>query len=62
MKTIACLLAVGVTEVVSAAVPFYMIRLRSCETDDEQVWAETRAALEANRGCCDEVWFSTGIS
>ena len=57
--------AVAVLAVASAAAhgepPFLMLRLRAPETDDAQTWEETRAAIAAHPGCCDEVWFSSGI-
>lgn len=42
--------------------PFYSLRFRPFETDDAKAWQETKSAIAANPGCCDEVWFSTGIS
>lgn len=44
-----------------AATPRMSLRLRGPHTADEAQWRETFRALEANPGCCDEVWFSTGI-
>ncbi|HHU14675.1 MAG: hypothetical protein ACOX7Q_08795 [Kiritimatiellia bacterium] len=41
--------------------PLMMIRLRAPHTADDAQWAKTRTVLVANRGACDEVWFSTGI-
>lgn len=41
--------------------PLFMIRLRGPHTADDAPWAKTFKALAENPGCCDEVWFSTGI-
>ena len=41
--------------------PLFMIRLRGPHTADDVQWAKTFKALAENPGCCDEVWFSTGI-
>ena len=38
-----------------------LMRLRGPHTADDVQWAKTFGALAANRGACDEVWFSTGI-
>ena len=38
------------------------IRLSATHTRDDAQWAKTLAALRANRGACDEVWFSTGVT
>lgn len=40
----------------------FQIRLRAPHTASDAQWAATFRALSANRGACDEVWFSTGIS
>ena len=45
----------------AAELPLMMIRLRAPHTADDAQWAKTRTVLVANRGACDEVWFSTGI-
>ena len=41
--------------------PLMKIRLRAPHTADDAQWAKTFKALVENPGCCDEVWFSTGI-
>ena len=59
-----CLLAIVcgvVTCFAGQEPPFLMLRLRAPETDDARTWEETRAAIAAHPGCCDEVWFSSGI-
>ncbi len=43
------------------AVPRMSLRLRMENTRTAEQWQKTLAALAANPGCCDEVWFSTGI-
>ena len=40
----------------------FQIRLRAPHTADDAQWAATFHALSENRGACDEVWLSTGIS
>ena len=44
-----------------AAVPRMSLRLRLANTKTSEQWQKTRAAIAAHPGCCDEVWFSTGI-
>ena len=44
-----------------AAAPVMSLRLRGPHTATEAQWAATFKAIAANPGCCDEVWFSTGI-
>ena len=41
--------------------PLMKIRLRAPHTADDAQWVKTFKALAENPGCCDEVWFSTGI-
>ena len=59
------LLAYGVAALLAVAAAadesLMLIRLRGPHTADDAQWAKTFAALAANRGACDEVWFSTGI-
>ena len=38
-----------------------MLRLRPTNTDSDQSWNETFTIIKDNPGCCDEVWFSTGM-
>lgn len=40
----------------------FQIRLRAPHTASDAQWAETFQTLAGNRGACDEVWFSTGIT
>ena len=44
-----------------SAAPTMSLRLRGPHTATEAQWRKTLAAIAANPGCCDEVWFSTGI-
>ena len=44
-----------------SAAPTMSLRLRGPHTATETQWRKTLAAIAANPGCCDEVWFSTGI-
>ena len=38
-----------------------MLRLRPTNTDTDEAWSETYKIIKENPGCCDEVWFSTGM-
>ncbi len=44
-----------------ADAPRMSLRLRLPNTKTPGQWQKTKAALAAHPGCCDEVWFSTGI-
>ncbi len=54
------LAAMGV-QAVFGAVPTMSLRLRGPHTATEEQWKLTYKAIAENPGCCDEVWFSTGI-
>ena len=41
--------------------PLMMLRLRPTNTDTDEAWNETYKIIKENPGCCDEVWFSTGM-
>lgn len=41
--------------------PVMMLRLRPTNTDTDKSWNETYSIIKNNPGCCDEVWFSTGM-
>ena len=41
--------------------PVMMLRLRPTNTDSDKAWEETFAIIKENPGCCDQVWFSTGM-
>ena len=41
--------------------PLLSMRLRANDTDTPENWKETFRAIASNPGCCDEIWFSTGI-
>lgn len=41
--------------------PLLSMRLRANDTDTPENWKETFQAIASNPGCCDEIWFSTGI-
>ena len=41
--------------------PFVMLRLRGTATFSEENWEKTYRAIKESPGCCDEVWFSTGL-
>lgn len=38
-----------------------MLRLRPTNTDSDTAWNETFRIIKENPGCCDQVWFSTGM-
>lgn len=41
--------------------PVMMLRLRPTNTDTDQAWDDTYKIIKDNPGCCDQVWFSTGM-
>lgn len=41
--------------------PIMMLRLRPTNTDSDENWKATFDIIKENPGCCDEVWFSTGM-
>ena len=41
--------------------PVLQLRFRSPTTGSDENWRKTYQMLAENPGCCDEVWFSTGI-
>lgn len=42
--------------------PLLSLRLRQTSTESDAKWRETYQAISDNPGCCDEVWFATGIT
>ncbi|MBR0458961.1 MAG: hypothetical protein IJJ26_06975 [Victivallales bacterium] len=42
--------------------PVLQFRLRSPDTSSDEQWQQTFQMIVENPGCCDEVWFSTGIA
>lgn len=42
--------------------PLLSLRLRQTSTESETKWRDTYQAISENQGCCDEVWFATGIT
>ena len=38
-----------------------MLRLRPTNTDTDKAWDDTYKIIRDNPGCCDQVWFSTGM-
>lgn len=64
MKASVALAALACGLVVSACAaerPLMMIRFTAAQTANDAQWAKTLKALKANRGACDEVWFSTDV-
>ena len=45
----------------NACRPVLMLRLRPTNTDTDQAWNDTYRIIKENPGCCDQVWFSTGM-
>jgi len=41
--------------------PTLILRLSSENTESDEQWAATFKAIKDNPGCCDEVWFSSGL-
>ena len=41
--------------------PILQLRLRMPDVRSDAAWASTYGIIRENPGCCDEVWFSTGI-
>ena len=41
--------------------PVMMLRLRPTNTQTQEAWDKTFAIIKENPGCCDQVWFSTGM-
>ena len=37
------------------------MRLRADDTGTKETWKANFKAIMENPGCCDEIWFSTGI-
>ena len=46
----------------SDKIPLLSLRLRQTSTESDAKWRDTYQAISENRGCCDEVWFATGIT
>lgn len=42
--------------------PVMLLRLRMPNTVSEENWSTLLSGIKANPECCDEIWFSTGIS
>lgn len=45
----------------SAAESVLQLRLRAPDIASDEAWAATCKMIADNPGCCDEVWFSTGV-
>lgn len=41
--------------------PLMSMRLRADDTSTKETWKANFKAIMENPGCCDEIWFSTGI-
>ena len=62
LKAIAAICAFAATGFAGAdGPPLLMMRFTAAQTANDAQWAKTLAALKANRGACDEVWFSTDV-
>ena len=45
----------------NSSFPVMQLRLRAPDTASDAAWSRTLKIIADNPGCCDEVWFSTGI-
>ncbi len=45
----------------NSSFPVLQLRLRAPDTASDAEWSRTLKIIADNPGCCDEVWFSTGI-
>jgi len=41
--------------------PVMLLRLRQTSSESDERWNDTFQAIKENPGCCDEVWFATGV-
>lgn len=41
--------------------PLLQMRIRADETATEEIWRSNLVVIAEHPGCCDEIWFSTGI-
>ena len=46
---------------ISKESPLLQMRLRASDTETYEIWKSNLCAFVSCPGCCDEVWFSTGI-
>ena len=53
--------SLALSSLAAAEAPRMSLRLRGPHTATTEQWKKTFAAIAENPGCCDEVWFSTGI-
>jgi len=65
VMTLTCLLS-GCTgnstrQVAQDKQPVMMLRFHLSHTETDAAWDSTLAIIKENPGCCDEVWFSTGV-
>lgn len=54
-------IACSTTSTKSDETPLMMLRFRGTTTDSDEAWDKTFRIIKDNPGCCDEVWFSTGL-
>ena len=48
-------------KIANTSSPLLQLRLRAPSTASDENWRRTFQMIAENPGCCDEVWFSTGI-
>ena len=59
--SVVCMAASDPCGHLSSKYPLMSMRLRSGDTATKDVWKSVFKAVSDNPGCCDEIWFSTGI-
>ena len=58
---IAVALSLGAIVAGASTNPLMTMRLRVNDTETMEAWKSSFKAIADNPGCCDEIWFSTGI-
>lgn len=61
MRNFFAIVAFLCTAQAASGSPVLQLRLRAPDIVSDEAWNATREMIAANPGCCDEVWFSTGI-
>ena len=59
--SVVCMAASDPCGHLSSKYPLMSMRLRAGDTATKDVWKSVFKAVSDNPGCCDEIWFSTGI-
>ena len=58
---IAVALSLGAVVAGASTCPLMTMRLRVNDTETMDAWKSNFKVIADNPGCCDEIWFSTGI-